>query len=290
MPKPITVVIALLLAAACDVASVPVEAPVPAPVLVEAQAPVPAPVPVGTTSGADVGPPEVVRAPVRAPRMLLHRNPRYIARCRRESRRDAPRAVTVEDRAEARRRALNLVRGGTLDEALLFARMAYGEEGPPYPGRNDDGYLAMLAVMDSLRGSRSRLLMFATYSPRRLYPHPGDVRQQWVAELQLDGRRPPSWPASRSRRFHAYPSWRAYGCPRWLATVDAVRALLRRRSEPVEAGPCAEVPDHWGGSMDTPRAKHAGWRAVDCRRTRNRFWVVPARAVTRLASAAVPAE
>jgi hypothetical protein len=223
---------------------------------------------------------------VRVTQRQAYRNPRYVQRCRVEARRDAPESSTVEDRSEARSRAVLLARSRQLDPVLLLARIAYGESGTPQPGRNDDPrtplvdeYEAFLAVMDSLRGQMSREEMMVRYAPRRVFPRAEDSRQRWVSEVQLDGSRPPSWPAPRNRRFHPHPGWRHYGCPRWLATVDAARAVLRAHPTDVGRGPCERQPDHWGGAMDDHRALRAGWRPVDCGTTLNNFWSVPPRAV-----------
>lgn len=230
-------------------------------------------------------------------RLVPYRNPRYITQCRRASRRDAEVSRVVESRDEARTRARALARSGELNEVLILARMAYGEHGTPREGRNDDPRTpewdeawAILAVMDSLRGQMSRVEMMVNYAPRRVFPGSETARQRWISELRLDGTRPPSWPRPRGRRFYQHPGWQGYGCPRWLATVDAVRALLRRHPDRVEAGPCDEVPDHWGGAMDDHRAIQAGWRRVQCGRgnTLNRFWVVPERAAQRLGRSQVP--
>ena len=224
-------------------------------------------------------------APVRVADMNLrlppHRSSRYVARCRREARREGVVVEALENKPEARARARALARSGVLDPVLIFSRMAYGEAGSPQPGRNDQEYFAMLAVMDSLRGGMSRVEMFVNSAPRRVFPHPGHVRNAWIAELQLDGRRPPSWPRPQGRRFHSYPTWRSYGCPRWLATVDAVRRLLRVHPDRVGAGSCEEVPDHWGGAMDQHRADRGGWRMIRCGHTLNRYFVVPERAARR---------
>ncbi len=216
-----------------------------------------------------------------------YRDERYIARCRRESRRDAPASEVIEDRDEARRRARALARSGQLDPVLIFSRMAYGETGTPNPRHNDDPSTpnwdeaeAILAVIDNRRGRMSRIEMMVNYAPRRVFPKPGDERQAWISELQLDGARPPSWPRPRQRRHHGHPPWRQYGCPRWLATVDRVRQVLRSHPRTVAPGICEEVPDHWGGTMDRYGFER-GWRRVTCGRgfTRNLFWVVPSRDV-----------
>lgn len=212
-----------------------------------------------------------------------YRHARYQTRCARESRLDASPATTVEDRAEARARALQQARGGGLDEVLLFARLAYGETGTPVPGRNDDPstplvdeYEGFLAVIDHRRGQMSRAEMMVYYGPRRVFPRESDVRQRWIAELTLDGRRPPSWPAPRGERFHSHPAWRHYGCPRWLATVDASRTLFRHyEGRRVGRGPFPEVPHHWGGDMDAWRARQGGWRTIRYPFANNNFWVVP---------------
>lgn len=212
-----------------------------------------------------------------------YRHPRYQAACRRESRLDTAAAVTIEDRGEARERALEEARSGRLDEVLIFARLAYGETGTPVPGLNDDPstplvdeYEGFLAVIDHRRGRMSRVEMMIQYGPRRVFPRESDIRQRWIAELELDGRRPPSWPAPRNQRFHSHPAWRHYGCPRWLATVDAVRDLFRRyEGRRVGRGPFPEVPHHWGGDMDAWRAQQGGWRTIRYPFARNNFWVVP---------------
>jgi len=215
---------------------------------------------------------------VAAPPPQAYRNPRYLRQCRRDSRRgDLPESERVEVKSEARTRARQLARDGQLDEALIFTRMAYGEEGTPTED-NADGYHAMLAVIDFQRGGMSRVEMMVNYAPRRVFPQTGDsraaTRQRWIAELQLNGRRPPSWPAHRSARWHSYPPWQSYGCPRWLATADAVRPLLRRyEGRPVGRGPCEEVPHHWGGDMDD-HSDDCHWRVIDCGRTADTFWVI----------------
>ena len=231
-------------------------------------------------------------------RPMPYRNPRYIARCRRESRQNAPPVEAIEDKSEARRRARALARTGQLDELLLLSRIAYGETGTPQPGRNDDPLTptwdeveAFLAVLDGRRGAMSRVVMFVLYSPRRVFPHPGEgpraITQQWIAELQLDGTRPPSWPrrtqnGERRGIRSGYPSWRTYGCPRWLATVDAVRRVLEAHPHRItpradrRTGPCERQPDHWGGAVGLDeRAVHLGWHLIDCGTTLNRFWVIP---------------
>jgi len=234
-----------------------------------------APLHAGAQEGIRVAPPDA------------YRNPVYARRCRVEARRDAPVSIAVEDRSEARSRAVRLARARELDSVLLLARIAYGEAGTPHHGRNDDPstplvdeYEAFLAVMDSLRGEMTREEMMVRYAPRRVFPREGDVRQMWLSEVQLDGSRPPSWPAPRNSRFHSHPSWRHYGCPRWLATVDAARAVMRAHPENVGRGPCERRPDHWGGTLDDHRALRAGWAPVDCGTTLNNFWSVPARGVS----------
>lgn len=214
-------------------------------------------------------------------RAAPYRHERYRRQCREDAALDAPEATLVHDRSEARRRAITVARRGAIDPVLLFARVVYGETGTPYPGRNDDlstprvdEYEAILAVIDQRRGERNREEMLATYAPRRIFPSPEDARQRWIAELQLDGRRPPSWPRALGDR--QYPGWRSYGCPRWLAAVDAAREVWDYyRGRPIGVGPCDEAPDHWGGRMDDPRAIQSGWRRVSCGRTRNNFWIVP---------------
>jgi hypothetical protein len=231
--------------------------------------PEPDPAPIPTVDVSDLAPPP-------------YRDPRWIRRCRVEARRNAPAAETIEVKDDARARARALARADELDEVLLLARIAYGETGTPRRANDDprtsvwDEPHAFLAVIDRRRGAMSRAEMFAAYSPRRIFPHPDDQRQRWVAELQLDGLRPPSWPAWRGARWHHYPPWRQYGCPRWLATVDAIQRLMRSVPANVGAGPCTETPDHWGGGPGVDdQAERRGWRLVDCGRTRNRFWVVP---------------
>lgn len=226
---------------------------------------------------------EVISARAAGAMPAPYRNPRYRALCRAASRNDAEVAVTIESRTEARERGLEEARAGHLDEKLVFARLAYGETGTPQPGVNDDPstplvdeYEGFLAVIDHRRGQLSRVEMMIQYGPRRVFPRAEDVRQRWIAELQMDGTRPPSWPRPRGRRFHDYPTWEHYGCPRWLATVDAVRALFRRyEGHRVGRGPFPEVPHHWGGDMDAWRAERGGWRTIRYRFTRNNFWVVP---------------
>jgi hypothetical protein len=242
--------------------------------------------------------PEVVTVEV-ATELPAYRNRRYIDQCRRDGRRDAPAAEPVDDRDDARSRARALARAGDLDEVLVFSRMAYGEAGTPIRGRNDNDYEAMLTVLDGLRGRMSRVEMFVNYAPRRIFPRADKERQMWLSELQLSGARPPSWPSPRGRRgrFHPHPPWRAYGCPRWLATVDAVRKLLRDNQRRIVVtdsgtiGPCSEIPDHWGGEEGVDdEAIERGWRLVNCGTTRNRFWEVPARLAARMARAAARLE
>lgn len=211
-----------------------------------------------------------------------YRNLRLLEQCRREGRRNAEEATTKENKDEARERARALAVAGEFDLVLVLARVAYGETGVPRATNDDpstpvwEELWAFLAVIDGRRGSMSRVEMLVNYSPRRIFPHPEDVRQRWIAELQLDGTRPPSWPAWRGARWHHYPPWRSYGCPRWLATVEAVERTLRLLPDRVEKGPCEEKPDHWGGARGVDdRALELGWRQVDCGPTRNRFWVVP---------------
>jgi hypothetical protein len=219
---------------------------------------------------ADAGTPAAaisVADAVRVPRPAAYRNPRYIARCRREARGNAPEAETMESKPDARARARGLARAGSLDVLLLLSRIAYGETGTPRPNVNDnpatptwDEVEAFLAVLDGRRGGMSRAEMFVSYSPRRVF----------------DGARPPSWPRPRQRRFHGYPGWRNYGCPRWLATVDAVRRVLEAHPRRVTTGPCERRPDHWGGAVGIDEhAVRLGWHLVDCGSTRNRFWVIP---------------
>lgn len=229
--------------------------------------------------------PEVVTVPAalavsNIERVAPYQSDSYERRCLEESRSTTGRAERVVDRDEAREQARLTARDGALSTTLLFARIAYGETGTPDPveGLNDDPTTALwdeaaaiLAVIDNLRRSRSRAEMMAIYAPRRVFPRPDDERQQWLAEVTLDGRMPASWHSSRGL-------WRAWACPRWLATVDAVKAVLEEHPDDIGAGPCTEVPDHWGGEMDT-QARERGWRRVVCARghTRNLFWAVPAR-------------
>lgn len=221
---------------------------------------------------------ETITASEAIPTPFPHESPRYTARCREEARRDTPVAISIEVREDARTRARALAREGSLNTVVIFARMLYGETGPPIPGENDDEAEAILAVMDSLRGRMSRVEMFVTYSPRRIFPQLDDQRQQWLAETQLDGTRPVSWPRPRYARHHEYAAWINYGCPRWLATVDWSRRTLRANPGNIGQGPCSEIPDHWGGDIDDP---NTGWKYISCGTVRNGYYVVPARAARR---------
>lgn len=209
-----------------------------------------------------------------------YRNPQYRLQCRREARISTFRAEAMESKPEARTRARALARAGDIDPVLFFSRIAYGEEGTPRPGRNDNGYEAMLAVLDFRRqhiGGISRVEMFAIYSPRRIFPHPETSHHQaWIAETELNGHRPPSWPRARGARSAIYPTWRDYGCPRWLATIDAVRELFEEHPDDIGTGPCRERPHHWGGDMDY-HDDNPLWRQIHCGITEDRFWVVDAR-------------
>lgn len=261
----------------CSEPAAPAPTPEPEPTVVAE----PTPPPDAEPPAPDVDEPVTVPAAIAVSevvRIPVYEQDRYRRRCRTESRRAAPSAERVEDRDEARQQARLMARDRAIDPVVMFARIAYGETGPPQLGENDhpstqlwDEAEAFLAVIDQRRGRMSRLEMMAVYSPRRVFPRPDDRRQQWLAEVQRDGRTPPSWPTSG-------PPWRTYGCPRWLATVDAAKAVLEARDESVGKGPCDEVPDHWGGSFDTFPFEH-GWRRVVCAggHTRNLFWAVPSR-------------
>ena len=233
----------------------------------------------------DAGPPPET---VRAPEPPAYRRPRYIQRCRRDRWTGHPEAETVEVKDDARERARALARANELDEVLIFSRMAYGEEGTPTEN-NADGYAAMLSVIDFRRqftreGMRvvrrprplSRIETMVAYSPRRVFPRPGDgqraVHQQWLAEVELDGGRPFSW-RKLIYRNPGHPRWQHYGCPRWLATVDEVRELFLRYPEDTGRGPCEERPHHWGGDMDD-HSDDPRWRIIDCGATEDTFWVV----------------
>lgn len=195
----------------------------------------------------------------------------YQGQCAREGRTDAEETRTVEDRDEARRLAIILTRNGELSDDLMLARMCYGEAS----ARVDvNDCAAILAVVDKKRRSRSRAEMIATYGPRRVYPHPDDVRQRWISELQANGKRPPSWPGITDR---AFPAWRSWGCPRWVRVLEHAKGLIRRHPRSIGNGPCSEAPDHWGGEMDDHRAIRAGFIPVNCGNTLNNFWRVPDR-------------
>lgn len=201
---------------------------------------------------------------------------RYRRLCRAVRWERAPAALTMNLKSEARRRARALARAGELDEVLLFVRILHGETGTPRNANDDprtplwEEAQAILMVLDGRRGSMSRAEMFAAYSPRRIFPHPDDARQLWVAELQLDGAQPMHWP-----RYAGHPRWTSWGCPRWLATVEYARAVLEAFPERITEGPCSEVPDHWGGEPGIDDREHLGWRQVDCGPARNRYWIVP---------------
>ena len=112
-------------------------------------------------------------------------------------------------------------------------------------------------------GLRPRVMVRA-YSSRHFDRERTD-RRRWIAHLALDGSRPRGWPRQLA--------WERYR-PRWLATVEHVRAVLRGEV----ADPCGGEADHWGGPMDDHRARRAGWTRVECSApTRNRFWRVPGR-------------
>lgn len=202
----------------------------------------------------------------------------YRRRCRAVRWQRGEAALTMDLKSDARERARALARAGELDEILLFARILHGETGTPRRANDDpstplwEEAQAILMVLDGRRGAMSRAEMFAAYSPRRLFPHPEDQRQLWVAELALDGAMPPHWP-----RHIAHPRWTSWGCPRWLATLDAAKRVLE--SAPgrlTEGGPCEEVPDHWGGEVGIDDREHLGWRQIDCgSHVRNRYWSVP---------------
>lgn len=207
---------------------------------------------------------------------MPYRHPSYVRRCNEESRRDTGPSTLIESKDDARSRATVLARAGRLDEVTIFARMIYGEAGTPQPGRNDNDAIVMLAVIDALRGSRSRVEMMVHFAPRRVFPSGLSEHQRWIAELEADGARPPSWPAPRGRRHHQYPAWRHYGCPRWLATVDQARELLQQyRDRRVGRGPCNEVPTSWGGEMDDHRMIRIGATRLQCGTMLNHPWRTP---------------
>jgi len=204
-------------------------------------------------------------------------SPHFRPICRRDSwRGDLELAETVLSKPEARVRARSLARAGALDELLIFARVLYGEEGPP-THENPDGAAAILAVIDYQRNRMSRVEMMVNYGPRRVFPHPGEgrrkTRSRWLAGTALNGRRPRAWRDELIVHNPGHPRWRFYGCPRWLSTIDWARDTLELYPETVGAGPCEEVPHHWGGDMDD-HADDCHWRVVDCGVTEDTFWVV----------------
>lgn len=87
-------------------------------------------------------------------------------------------------------------------------------------------------------------------------------RRAWVAELNREISRPPSWPSRLSWVRHARD---------WMALLRYADRLVEHGSPP---GSCR--PHHWGDRHgDLARAQAAGFVPVSCGRTHNLFWRDP---------------
>lgn len=128
-------------------------------------------------------------------------------------------------------------------------------------------------------------LSFASRYSRRLLTGVGTIQRPWLRDLSPDGSEPEGWPSERwvsvtrdgvrvlERRPHA--SWGAYR-GRWMALyARAGEQVQMRLNDWDEWSPCAEEPDHWGGSMDRDRADRMGLVEVDCGDTANDFYRWP---------------
>jgi len=148
-------------------------------------------------------------------------------------------------------------------DVLELSRVAVSESGFD----SEDDHRAILEVLRDVgrRMGRASVAEAARRYSRRatgVLP-PLNLRQAWIAELDLEGREPSFWPPNG-------PPWAAYR-GRWLALVERSRRLLRAKGGPV----CGA--HHWGDERDAERARRYRWIEVDCGKTQNRFFRVPGR-------------
>lgn len=154
-------------------------------------------------------------------------------------------------------------RGQSPDDVLELSRVVVSESGFDSP----DDHRAILEVLRAVgrqMGGASVAEAARRYSRRAtgVLP-PLNLRQAWIAELDLEGREPSFWPPQG-------PPWAAYR-GRWLALVERSRRLLRERG-----GPSCGA-HHWGDARDAERARRYRWIEVDCGATKNYFFRVPRR-------------
>lgn len=144
-------------------------------------------------------------------------------------------------------------------DVLQLSRIAVSESGFD----SEDDHRAILEVLRDVArrmGGVPVSMAAERYSSRVTGAMPPlNLRQAWIAELDLEGSEPSFWPPNG-------PPWAAYRA-KWLAVVSRSRRLLVERGGP---GCGAE---NWGDRLhDRKRAISYGWIEVDCGETKNMFW------------------
>lgn len=85
--------------------------------------------------------------------------------------------------------------------------------------------------------------------------------RRWVLGLNAELSEPPHWPQKLSWARHR---------PWWHQALRRAGQFLRAPERVKD--PCKGTAVHFGGDMDDHRAARAGWRAVNCGLTRQRYW------------------
>lgn len=146
-------------------------------------------------------------------------------------------------------------------DVLQLSRIAVSESGFD----SEDDHRAILEVLRDVArrmGGVPVSMAAERYSSRVTGAMPPlNLRQAWIAELDLEGSEPSFWPPNG-------PPWAAYRA-KWLAVVSRSRRLL------VERGGPGCGAHHWGDAKDAERARRYRWIEVNCGETKNYFFRVP---------------
>jgi len=134
-----------------------------------------------------------------------------------------------------------------------------------HEGGNRADHRLLFHVLARVAGSdRPSLRAMKAYSSRATgVAPPRSDRTRWIAQLRLDGARPPAY-----NRTEPWSEAR----PRWMAAIAAARADLRSTPPPPS---CRYRADHWGGRGIDDRTDD-GWFESQCDGTLNRGWCDPA--------------
>lgn len=149
------------------------------------------------------------------------------------------------------------------------------------------GIHAVILRMQERNASSSYVGAASAYA-RRLLGGQGETNRPWLRSLNPEGTQPEGWPdvtwvrtSSGESLRRRYPPWSAYRAI-WLRTYARAGEVVQYRLDDWASwGPCSDIPDDWGGSIDRERAQRLGLIRLSCASTRNDFYMRPSTIASR---------